>query len=70
LKVQATIKNVHITGNDKTKEHVIRREIRTIPGEKFRRSDLIRSQREIAQLNYFNQEKLVSILVQTKKMVL
>lgn len=55
---QATIKNVHITGNDKTKEHVIRREIRTIPGEKFRRSDLIRSQREIAQLNYFNQEKI------------
>lgn len=55
---QATIKNIHITGNDKTKEHVIRREIRTIPGEKFRRSDLIRSQREIAQLNYFNQEKI------------
>jgi outer membrane protein insertion porin family len=55
---QATIKNIHITGNDKTKEHVIRREIRTIPGEKFRRTDLIRSQREIAQLNYFNQEKI------------
>ncbi len=55
---QATIKNIHITGNDKTKEYVIRREIRTIPGEKFRRSDLIRSQREIAQLNYFNQEKI------------
>jgi outer membrane protein insertion porin family len=55
---QATIKHIHITGNDKTKEYVIRREIRTIPGEKFRRSDLIRSQREIAQLNYFNQEKI------------
>jgi outer membrane protein insertion porin family len=55
---QATIKNVRITGNDRTKEHVIRRELRTIPGEKFRRMDLIRSQREIAQLNYFNQEKI------------
>ncbi len=55
---QATIKNINIAGNEKTKEHVIRREIRTIPGEKFRRSDLIRSQREIAQLNYFNQEKI------------
>ena len=55
---QATIKNIHITGNDKTKEYVIRREVRTIPGEKFRRSDLIRSQREISQLNYFNQEKI------------
>lgn len=55
---QATIRTINISGNDKTKEHVIRREIRTIPGEKFRRSDLIRSQREIAQLNYFNQEKI------------
>jgi outer membrane protein insertion porin family len=55
---QATIKNVRISGNDKTKEYVIRRELRTIPGEKFSRTDLIRSQREIAQLNYFNQEKI------------
>ncbi len=55
---QATIKNVRIAGNDKTKEYVIRRELRTIPGEKFSRSDLIRSQREIASLNYFNQEKI------------
>ena len=55
---QATIKNVRIAGNDKTKEHVIRRELRTIPGEKFSRTDLIRSQREIASLNYFNQEKI------------
>lgn len=55
---QATIKNIRISGNDRTKEHVIRRELRTIPGEKFSRSDLIRSQREIAQLNYFNQEKI------------
>ncbi len=55
---QATIKNIRISGNDRTKEHVIRRELRTIPGEKFSRTDLIRSQREIAQLNYFNQEKI------------
>ncbi len=55
---QATIKNIRISGNDRTKEHVIRRELRTIPGEKFSRSDLVRSQREIAQLNYFNQEKI------------
>ncbi len=55
---QATIKNITISGNDKTKEHVIRREIRTLPGEKFSRSDLIRSNREIAQLGYFNQEKI------------
>ena len=55
---QATIKNIHISGNEKTKEHVVRREIRTLPGEKFSRSDLIRSQRELSQLGYFNQEKI------------
>lgn len=55
---QATIKNVRISGNDRTKEHVIRRELRTIPGEKFSRTDLIRSQREIANLGFFNQEKI------------
>jgi outer membrane protein insertion porin family len=55
---QATIKNVRIAGNDKTKEHVIRRELRTLPGEKFSRTDLIRSQREIANLGFFNQEKI------------
>lgn len=55
---QATIGNIGIFGNDKTKDHVIRRELRTMPGEKFSRSDLIRSQRELATLNYFNQEKI------------
>ena len=55
---QATIRSVNISGNDKTKEHVIRRELRTVPGEKFRRSDLIRSVRELSALNYFNPEKI------------
>ncbi|HLF46522.1 MAG TPA: POTRA domain-containing protein [Chitinophagaceae bacterium] len=55
---QARIKNVKISGNDRTKEHVIRREIRTVPGELFSRSNLIRSQRELGQLNYFNQETI------------
>ena len=55
---QATIKNINIEGNDKTKEYVIRREIRTLPGEKFSRADIIRTQRELSQLGYFNQEKI------------
>lgn len=55
---QATIKNIRIAGNDRTKEYVVRRELRTIPGEKFRRSDLVRSVRELSQLNYFNPEKI------------
>src|SRR5690606_6924475 len=55
---QATIRNVIITGNDRTNEHVIRRELRTLPGNKFSRADLIRSQREIANLNFFDQERI------------
>jgi outer membrane protein insertion porin family len=55
---QATIKTIRIAGNEKTKDFVIRREIRTIPGDKFSRSLLVRSQREIAQLNFFDQEKI------------
>ncbi len=55
---QARIKNVTIAGNEKTKDYVIRRELRTIPGELFSRADLIRSQRELANLNFFNQETI------------
>ena len=55
---QATIDKVVIKGNDRTHEHVIRRELRTKPGEKFSRSDIIRSQRQITNLNYFNPETL------------
>jgi outer membrane protein insertion porin family len=55
---QARIKNVTIAGNEKTKDHVVRRELRTVPGELFSRSDLIRSQRELANLQYFNQETI------------
>ncbi len=55
---QATLRNIIIVGNDKTKDYVVRRELRTIPGEKFSRSDLMRSIRELGQLNFFNPEKI------------
>ena len=55
---QAVINNVTIIGNTKTKDHVIRREIRTTPGQLFSRADIIRTQRELAQLGYFNPETL------------
>ncbi|MEZ5031748.1 MAG: outer membrane protein assembly factor BamA [Saprospiraceae bacterium] len=55
---QATIDRVVINGNDRTHEHVIRRELRTVPGAKFSRSDIIRSQRQIINLGYFNQENM------------
>jgi outer membrane protein insertion porin family len=54
---QATIGRIDISGNDKTKDYVIRRELRTVPGEKFSRSDIIRTQRELGQLGFFNPEK-------------
>src|SRR5688500_1415844 len=55
---QARIKNVTICGKERTKEHVISREIRTMPGELFSRQDLIRSIRELGNLQYFNQETI------------
>lgn len=55
---QARIKNVTIAGNERTKDHVIRRELRTVPGELFSRTDLIRSTRELGNLQYFNQETI------------
>ncbi len=55
---QATINRITISGNTKTKEHVIRREIYTKPGELFSRADIIRTQRELATLGYFDPEKM------------
>ena len=55
---QATIKDINIAGNERTNEDVIRRNIRTLPGNKFSRADLINSQREIANLGFFDQEKI------------
>lgn len=58
---QARINNVIITGNDRTNEHVIRREIRTKPGDLFSRSAVIRSVRELAQLGFFDPEQIEPI---------
>ena len=55
---QAIINKVTVVGNTKTNDRVIMREIRTKPGQLFNRSDIIRSQRELAQLSYFDAEKL------------
>src|SRR5205823_9115186 len=49
---------VDVKGNTKTKEYVIRRELFTRPGDAFSRAAIIRSMRQLSQLNYFNQEKL------------
>ncbi|MEP7163454.1 MAG: POTRA domain-containing protein [Ferruginibacter sp.] len=55
---QATYGRITVSGNDKTKDYVILRELRTIPGEKFSRSDIIRTQRELSQLGFFNPETI------------
>ena len=55
---QATISKVSIKGNTKTNDHVALREVQTRPGQLFSRDNLIRSQRQLAQLKYFDAEKL------------
>ncbi len=55
---QFTVNRVDIEGNDKTKEKVIRRELYTIPGDYFNRGLLLRSIQNLANLQYFNVEKL------------
>ncbi len=55
---QATISEVSVVGNTRTNDHVIMREIRTRPGQLFSRSDIIRTQQELAQSRYFDNEKL------------
>lgn len=54
----AQINRVTVIGNTKTNDHVILREIRTKPGELYNRSKIIRTQRELATLGYFDPEKL------------
>jgi len=60
---QATIDEVTITGNDRTSDHVIRRELSTIPGQKFRRADIIRTNQRLGQLGYFNPQTINQNLV-------
>ena len=50
--------NIEIFGNDKTKDHVIRRELYTIPGQTFSRDAIQESIRRLMQLSYFSQESL------------
>jgi outer membrane protein insertion porin family len=48
------INNIIVKGNEKTRENVIRRELKLFPGDIFNRSKLMRSQRDIWILNYFD----------------
>lgn len=57
---QFKIGTVSIAGNDKTKDKVIRRELYTIPGDFFNKALLFRSLQQLANLQFFNVEKLYS----------
>jgi outer membrane protein insertion porin family len=50
----ATIRLVSIEGNEQTHDNVIRREISSLPGYTFRRSEVMRSQRDIFNLGFFD----------------
>ncbi|MFH0756059.1 MAG: outer membrane protein assembly factor BamA [Bacteroidota bacterium] len=54
----ATINKVIISGNARTSEHVVRRELRTLPGDKFSKAELIRTVRELANLGHFDPETI------------
>ncbi len=55
---QAKVGKVTLQGNRITKDQVVLRELRTLPGETFSREKLIRSQREIAQLGFFDPDQI------------
>jgi len=55
---QVTVNSVSIQGNERTSDHVVMREIRILPGQKFNRSLLVRTIRELSQLGYFDPENI------------
>ena len=55
---EATISKVTITGNDRTNDHVIYREVRTRPGDLFSKTQIQRTIRELAQIGFFDQQQL------------
>lgn len=54
----AYFNRITVVGNDKTNDHVIYRELRTRPGQKYSKDLLIRSIREIGQLGFFDPEAI------------
>ncbi len=55
---QFKIGHVNVKGNTKTQEKVLRREFYTRPGDYFSRAAIVRTIRQLSQLNYFNPEKI------------
>ncbi|MEC8458108.1 MAG: outer membrane protein assembly factor BamA [Bacteroidota bacterium] len=55
---QATIRKVSVSGNERTNDHVIYRELRTKPGDLFSKAMIQRTIRELSQLGYFDQQQI------------
>ena len=55
---QAHLNHVRIYGNDRLYEEVVRRELRTKPGDLFNKEAIMRSIREIAAMGYFEADKV------------
>lgn len=54
----AHIREVSFSGNTKTHDDVIRRTLRTVPGQKYSRRAILRTMRELGQLGYFRQQSI------------
>ena len=50
--------HITVVGNEKTNDHVIYRELRTRPGQKYSKRNVVRTIRELGQLGYFDAEQL------------
>ena len=55
---QAYFNRVTVTGNDKTNDHVIYRELRTRPGELYSKANVVRTVRELGQLGFFDAQEI------------
>lgn len=55
--------HVTVGGNDKTNDHVIFRELRTRPGQKYSKDNIVRSVRELGQLGFFDAEQIVPDII-------
>ncbi len=54
----AYFNSVSVTGNDKTNDHVIYREIRTRPGQLYSKANVVRTVRELGQLGFFDAQEI------------
>ena len=54
----AYFNKISVSGNDRTNDHVIYREIRTLPGQRYSKAQVIRTIRELGQLGFFDAQQI------------